>query len=120
MLVGAVGIENNNIGMLDSLHFRLTSLMDGDDGGRLAESARNCRAPNSRATAVTKIGAPPSELPKIGAIGKRRLPDASLLVSIKRISESHQILRVNANSAPTGAVNVSYCVESDTQNKWKN
>ena len=76
MLVGAVGIENNNIGMLDSLHFRLNSLMDGDDGGRLAESARNCRAPNSRATAVTKTGAPPSELPKIGAIGNAgsRLP----------------------------------------------
>jgi hypothetical protein len=39
---------------------------------------------------------------------------------VKGISEADQVLRVNANNSPTGAVNVSYGVESDTQNRRKN
>jgi hypothetical protein len=56
----------------------------------------------------------------VGAVAIENNDVGRLPTSIKRLSEPHQILRVNANSAPTGAVNVSYCIESDTQNKWKN
>ena len=69
---------------------------------------------------VTKTGDPTVRTAyQIGAI-ENAGSNVSRLVPVKGISEAHQVLGVNANNAPTGAGNVRYGKESNTQNKWKN